>query len=145
MALARDGRIGAFTWTYDSATKRYLGGMPALVTAAGSQIGATVALAFPTIWLWPARLPSVHAWVGLVMVGVACTGIAYVLYFRLIEHAGPARALAVTFVVPVFAMIYGTAFLGESVTGWMLFCGGVIVCGTALSTGWLALRRRRAP
>ena len=124
-----------------SATKRYLGGLPALVTAAGSQIAATAALTLPTLWFWPARLPSVHAWLGLVMVGVACTGIAYVLYFRLIEQAGPARALAVTFVVPVFAMIYGTAFLGESVTGWMLFCGGVIVCGTALSTGLLSLRR----
>lgn len=128
-----------------SATKRYLGGMPALVTAAGSQIAATVALALPTIWLWPTRLPSAHAWLGLVMVGVACTGIAYVLYFRLIEHAGPARALAVTFVVPVFAVIYGTAFLGESVSGWMLFCGAVIVCGTALSTGLLALRRGERP
>jgi drug/metabolite transporter (DMT)-like permease len=125
-----------------SATKRYLGGLPALVTAAGSQIAATVALVLPTIWFWPARLPSVHAWLGLVMVGVACTGIAYVLYFRLIEQTGPARALAVTFVVPVFAVIYGAVFLGESVTGWMLFCGGVIVCGTALSTGLLALRKR---
>jgi drug/metabolite transporter (DMT)-like permease len=128
-----------------SATRRYLGGLPALVTAAGSQIGATLALALPTIWLWPARLPSAHAWLGLVMVGVACTGIAYVLYFRLIEHAGPARALAVTFVVPVFAMIYGALFLGESVTGWMLFCGAVIICGTALSTGLLAWGRRVRP
>lgn len=127
-----------------SATKRYLGGLPALVTAAGSQIAATAALALPTLWFWPARLPSVHAWLGLVMVGVACTGIAYVLYFRLIEQTGPARALAVTFVVPVFAVIYGAVFLGETVTGWMLFCGAVIVCGTALSTGLLALRRRMA-
>ncbi len=80
------------------------------------------------------------------MVGVLCTGIAYVLYFRLIERAGPARALAVTFVVPVFAVFYGVLFLGETVTGWMLLCGRVIVCGTALSTGLLALRRRvRAP
>jgi drug/metabolite transporter (DMT)-like permease len=128
-----------------SATKRYLGGLPALVTATGSQLGATVALALPTLWFWPARLPSLHAWLGLVMVGVACTGIAYVLYFRLIERTGPARALAVTFVVPVFAVIYGAVFLGESVTGWMLFCGAVIVCGTALSTGLLALRQRMAP
>lgn len=128
-----------------SATKRYLAGLPALVTAAGSQLAATAALALPTMWFWPARWPSAHAWLGLVMVGVACTGIAYVLYFRLIEHAGPARALAVTFVVPVFAVIYGAAFLGESVTGWMLSCGAVIVCGTALSTGLLTLGRRGRP
>jgi drug/metabolite transporter (DMT)-like permease len=78
-----------------------------------------------------------------VAVGVLCTGIAYILYFRLIEEAGPARALAVTFVVPVFAVIYGALFLREPVTGWMLFCGAVIVCGTALSTGLLRFGKNR--
>ena len=125
-----------------SATKRYLSGLPALVTATGSQIGATLALALPALWFWPAQTPRLQAWLSLVVVGVVCTGIAYVLYFRLIEQAGPARALAVTFVVPVFAVFYGVLFLGESVTGWMLLCGLVIVCGTALSTGLLKLRMR---
>ena len=74
------------------------------------------------------------------MVGVLCTGVAYVLYFRLIEQAGPARALAVTFLVPVFAILYGALFLREQVTPWMLVCGLVIVCGTALSTGLVKLR-----
>lgn len=129
-----------------NAAKRYLGGLPALVTATGSQIGATLALALPALWFWPARTPSLQAWVSLVVLGVLCTGIAYVLYFRLIERAGPARALAVTFVVPVFAVFYGVLFLGETVTGWMLLCGLIIVCGTALSTGLLKLRAdRRAP
>jgi drug/metabolite transporter (DMT)-like permease len=125
-----------------SATKRYLSGLPALVTATGSQLGATLGLALPALWFWPAQMPSVQAWLSLVLVGVVCTGIAYVLYFRLIEQAGPARALAVTFVVPVFAVFYGVLFLGESVTGWMLLCGLVIVCGTALSTGLLKLPGR---
>jgi drug/metabolite transporter (DMT)-like permease len=120
-----------------NATKRYLSGLPALVTATGSQVGATLGLALPALWLWPARTPSLQAWLALLVVGVVCTGIAYILYFRLIEQAGPSRALAVTFVVPVFAVFYGVLFLGEAVTGWMLFCGFVIVCGTALSTGLL--------
>jgi drug/metabolite transporter (DMT)-like permease len=128
-----------------TATKRYLTGVPALVLASGSQIGASIGLALPALWFWPARTPSLQAWLSLVVLGVACTGIAYVLYFRLIDQAGPARALTVTFVVPVFAVIYGAIFLGEAVTGWMLLCGGVIVCGTALSTGLLALRRRVPP
>ncbi len=119
------------------ATKRYLSGLPALVTASGSQIGAMLGLALPALWFWPATMPGLQAWLSLVVVGVVCTGIAYILYFRLIERAGPARALAVTFVVPVFAVIYGVLFLGEAVTAWMLICGGVIVCGTALSTGLL--------
>jgi drug/metabolite transporter (DMT)-like permease len=124
-----------------NATKRFLSGLPPLVTATGSQIGATLGLALPALWFWPARMPGLGAWLSLVAVGVLCTGIAYVLYFRLIEQAGPARALAVTFVVPVFAVFYGVLFLAETVTGRMLLCGLVIVCGTALSTGLLELRR----
>ncbi|MEP6790731.1 MAG: DMT family transporter, partial [Ramlibacter sp.] len=114
-----------------TATKRYLSGLPPLVTATGSQLGATLGLALPAIWLWPAQPPSLKAWLALVVVGVVCTGIAYILYFRLIEQAGPARALAVTFLVPVFAVFYGVLFLAEPVTGWMLLCGAVIVFGTA--------------
>jgi drug/metabolite transporter (DMT)-like permease len=129
-----------YGWSANAA-KRSLGGVPALVTATGSQIGALVVLVLPGLWYWPERTPSLQAWLSLLVVGVVCTGVAYILYFRLIEHAGPARALAVTFVVPVFAMFYGVLFLDEAVTGWMLLCGGVIVCGTALSTGLLKLRR----
>ena len=84
-------------------------------------------------------MPSAQAWLAVGVVGVLCTGVAYILYFRLIEQAGPARALAVTFAVPVFAVFYGVLFLGEAVTPWMLICGGIIVCGTALSTGLLKL------
>ncbi len=122
-----------------SATKRYLSGLPPLVTATGSQVGAAVGLALPAAWTWPRELPGTQAWLALVVVGILCTGVAYILYFRLIEQAGPARALAVTFVVPVFAIFYGVLFLGEQVTPWMLVCGAVIVCGTALSTGVLKL------
>jgi drug/metabolite transporter (DMT)-like permease len=120
-----------------SYTKRYLGGLPSLVTATGSQIGATLGLALPTVWLWPQRTPGITAWLALLAVGVLCTGVAYILYFRLIENVGPARSLAVTFVVPVFAVIYGVIFLGETVSMWMLLCGAIIVCGTALSVGLL--------
>jgi drug/metabolite transporter (DMT)-like permease len=122
-----------------SATKRHLTGIPPLVTAAGSQIGATLGLALPALWLWPASSPGPLAWIAVTVVGVLCTGVAYVLYFRLIEHAGPSRALAVTFAVPVFAILYGALFLHEPVTPWMLLCGAVIICGVALSTGLLRL------
>lgn len=124
-----------------SFTKRYLSGMPTLVTATGSQLGATLGLALPTIWLWPQHTPGATAWLALLWVGVLCTGVAYVLYFRLIETVGPSRSLSVTFVVPVFAVIYGALFLSEAVTPWMLFCGAIIVCGTALSAGLLKLKR----
>lgn len=125
-----------------NAAKVYLSGLPALATATGSQIGAMLFLAVPAVFWWPTHMPSTKAWFALIAVGVLCTGVAYILYFRIIEQAGPARALAVTFLVPVFAVIYGALFLHEEVTSWMLICGGVIVCGTALSTGLLKFGRR---
>jgi drug/metabolite transporter (DMT)-like permease len=124
-----------------SFTKRYLGGLSALVTATGSQLGAALALALPAIWFWPQQTPSSAAWLAVLALGVLCTGVAYILYFWLIENIGPARALTVTFVLPVFAVVYGLVFLHEAVTLWMLFCGAIIICGTALSADLLKLRR----
>jgi len=126
-----------------SATRRHLGGVPPLATAAGSQLGATLFLALPALWFWPAQMPSLRAWLALLALGVACTGLAYILFFRLIERAGPARALTVTFLVPVFAVFYGAVFLGEHITVWMLGCAVVIVCGVALSTGLVKLGATR--
>ena len=124
-------------------TKKYLAGVPPLATATGSQLGATLGLALPTIWYWPADTPSGWApWLSLLVLGVFCTGVAYILYFRLIEKLGPARAVTVTFMVPVFAIMYGTAFLDEELTPWMLVSGVVVVCGTALATGLVKLPRR---
>jgi drug/metabolite transporter (DMT)-like permease len=122
-----------------SATKRYLHGVPPLVTATGSQVGSSLALALPAWWFWPAQLPGTQAWLAVTVLGVLCTGVAYILYFRLIEQAGPARAVAVTFCLPVFAIVYGVLFLGEHVTAWMLSWGVVVVLGTALATGVLKL------
>jgi drug/metabolite transporter (DMT)-like permease len=126
-----------------SYTKRFLTGVPPLVTATGSQIGATLGLALPALWLWPAHWPSGHAMLALLALGVVCTGLAYILFFRLISNIGPGKALTVTFVVPVFAVFYGAVLLGETLTPWMLGCGLVVVCGTALSTGMLKLPSRK--
>ena len=127
-----------------SATKRFLSGLPPLMTATGSQLGATIALSVPALLLRPAHTPSTQAWLAVVVLGVLCTGIAYILYFRLIEQAGPSRALAVTFAIPVFAILYGALFLREAVTPWMLAWGAVVLAGTALSTGLLKLPLARA-
>ena len=122
-----------------SFTKRHLVGVPSLVIATGSQLGATIGLALPTLWLWPAKTPGTTAWLAMLTVGVLCTGVAYVLFFRLIDKVGAASSLTVTFLIPVFAVFYGVVFLGESVTAWMLLCGSVILFGTALSMGLLKL------
>ena len=120
-----------------SLAKKFLSGVPSLVSSSGSQMGAAVALAPLMLWYWPQANPSVQAWLSITALGLLCTGLAYVLYFRLIERAGPARALSVTFAIPVFAVGYGVLLLGETVTLWMMGCALVIVWGTALSSGLL--------
>jgi drug/metabolite transporter (DMT)-like permease len=124
-----------------SFTKRYLGGVPSMAIATGSQIGASIGLAAPMVWFWPNQSPSLTAWMGIAVVGVFCTGVAYVLFFRLIDKVGVTGTLTVTFLIPVFAIFYGALFLGESVTAWMLLCGAITLFGTALSMGLLALWR----
>lgn len=124
-----------------SFARRYLAGLPSLVTAAGSQLGASLFLLLPTLWALPAQMPGTRAWLAMLACGLLCTGLAYLLYFRLIARAGPARALTVTFAVPVFAIAYGVLFLNEPVTPAMVGCGLIIVCGTALSVGLLRLPR----
>ena len=127
-----------------SYARRYLQGIGPLATATGSQLGATLGLCVPMLWFWPATMPGVQAWAAIVAIAVLCTGIAYILYFRLIAHAGPSRALAVTFMAPVFAVFYGVVFLHETVTPWMLGCAVVIVSGTLLSTGLIGTRKLAA-
>lgn len=132
-----------------SYTKRYLMGIPPMATAAGSQFGATLGLALPALWTWPAQPVSPSAWMAVAFVGVVCTALAYLLYFRLIESAGPAKTLTVTFLIPVFAIGYGALLLGEAITPWMIGCGAVILAGVALATGLIdpgrwTLQRRPA-
>ena len=127
-----------------SFTRKYMAGMPSLVAATGSQTGAALALAPFVIAFWPDHPVSLTAWLALLALGVMCSGVAYILFFRLIERTGPTKALSVTFAIPVFAVLYGVLLLGEEVTGWMLGCGLIIVAGTALSTGlisWGASKR----
>ncbi len=128
-------------------TKRKLQGVPPLAVAAGSQVAATLVLALPGLWTWPAQVPSATAWWALAGLALLCTGVAYLLYFRLIAHVGPARAISVTYLLPVFGVLWGALFLGEAVTPQMLLGCAIILAGTALGTGVVSLppgRRRPA-
>ncbi len=116
-------------------TKRYLAGVPPMAVAAGSQMAAAAWLLVPALMTWPAVNPTPVAWAAVAVLGVACTGLAYLLYFRLIAHVGPARAMTVTYLIPVFAMGWGGIFLEEAVTPVMLAAGSVILLGTALAAG----------
>lgn len=126
-----------------SYTRKYLMGVPPMATSTGSMIGAALGLSVPALLSWPSSVPSLQAWGSVLFVAILCTGVAYVLYFRLIEAAGPSKTLTVTFMIPVFAIVYGVLFLGEELTLWMMLCVCVIICGTALATGLVKIKALR--
>ena len=125
-----------------SYAKRALGGVNPLAAAAGSQLAAALLLTPGALWLWPAHPLSPRVWGAVLGLGIACTALAYVLYFRLIANVGPARAIAVTFLIPVFALAWGGLFLGEPLTPHTFAGACVILTGTALATGIVKPRVR---
>lgn len=127
-----------------SYTKRFLTGVPSFAVATGSLLAAALLLAVPAIVWWPAVAPSVGAWGAAAVLAVACTAVAYVLFFRLIANVGPARTIAVTFLIPVFAVLWGRLFLGEALTSQMAGGCALILLGTGFATG-LIKRSDREP
>ncbi|MEW6704744.1 MAG: DMT family transporter [Pseudomonadota bacterium] len=123
-----------------SFTKKRLTGVPPMALAAGSQLSSALALLLPGLWLWPQQMPGATAWTAALGLALLCTGAAYVLFFRLIAHIGPANAISVTFLIPAFAVLWGAVFLGERITPAMVVGCAVILCGTALATGVLKPR-----
>jgi drug/metabolite transporter (DMT)-like permease len=124
-------------------TRRELADADPVNVTAGSMAVAAIALLPGTIWLWPDATPSPMAWSMAVILGLACTALAFILYFGLIARIGPVKAISVTFLVPVFAVGSGWLLLDETVTATMLFGGLVVLAGTALVTGLLRWSPRR--
>ena len=125
--------------------RRHLAGVDPALTALGSQLTATALLALPAALTWPAHAVQGDIWAAVVALGVLCTGLAYVLYFRLVAQMGAAYAASVTFLIPAFGMLWGALFLGEAVTGAMLAGCAIILAGTALASGqWKRLVGSRA-
>jgi drug/metabolite transporter (DMT)-like permease len=125
-------------------TRRRLGAVSPLTVAAGSQFAAALLLAVPAALAWPTRVPSATAWGAVLLLGVLCTALAYLLYFRLVAGVGPAQAMSVTYLIPLFGVFWGWAFLDEAVTAAMGLGGLVILLGTALTTGVLGRSGRAA-
>jgi drug/metabolite transporter (DMT)-like permease len=127
-------------------TRRWIterGGLDSRIVALGSQLGAVLVLVPVVAWellrqpqaaaTWLAAPAQV--WGALLALGLLCTALAYVLYFRLIADVGPLKALTVTFLIPLFGVAWGWLLLGEPAT--LAHAAGGSLIGAAL---WLVLR-----
>lgn len=111
--------------------------VPAFLNAHGSMWAASVWL-LPLLWIMPLPVaePATHAAFAVLALGVVCTGVAYLLYFRLVQDLGATPTLTVTFLIPVFGVLWGHLFLQENI-GWHTFIGAAtVICGTALVSGF---------
>ena len=123
---------------------RYLRGTPPLVVALASTAVSTLAV----LPVGAAQAPS-EAWHGktimaVLVLGFVGTAIAYLLFFALIQRAGPNYATLVTYLVPPIALFYGAVFLGESFGAIDFASLGLILLGVALATGSVRLASLRA-
>jgi len=94
---------------------------------------------------WTHAFPPATAWAAIAPLAIFCTALGYVLYFRLIEHAGATNALLVTLLVPPVAILLGATFLGETLAPQDFAGLGLIALGLAAIDGRLLslLGRRR--
>lgn len=98
---------------------------------------AAALIILPALWFFPlVSVPGPGVMAAVVALGVVCSGIAYLLYFRLIVDLGAASALTVTFLIPLFGILWGRLFLGELI-GWHTLVGSfTVILGTAMVTGF---------
>jgi drug/metabolite transporter (DMT)-like permease len=120
--------------------KRRFGSADPLVVAAGSMIAASLVLSPAVLLDPPSAPPSLGPALALLTLGVLCTGVANAIYFGLVRDAGPERATTVTFLMPVFAQVWGALFIDEPLT--MAALGG---CALVLSAVALVFEKVPGP
>jgi drug/metabolite transporter (DMT)-like permease len=111
---------------------------PAALSTASCLVGAAAMAPFTP---WPALAAPVpaSAWAAVAVLGVVCTGFAFILYYRLIADLGPVRATTVTLLIPVFGILWGVLFLGEPLTPGRIAGAAIVLLGCALALGLLRI------
>lgn len=128
-------------------TRRWItqrGGLDSRLVALGSQTGAVFFMAACLAWqllTTPMAMPVVDAkaWIALLALGLVCTSFAYILYFRLIADVGPMKAMTVTFLIPVFGVLWGWMLLDEKLSLAHAIGGGLVAAAI-----WLVAKPDRS-
>lgn len=125
------GLGGAFLYGLSGVyLRRWASHVPARGMAVGTQLAAGL-LVLPLLLAAPPEAPPApHIVANVIALGLLCSAVAYVLYFRLIADIGAAGALTVTYLIPAFGVLWGMLFLGETVSAAMLAGALLVVIGT---------------
>ena len=124
-------------------TRQRLSHLKSSVTAVGTLTGATLTLLPLIPFFWPDTMPSLTAWNAAIGLAILGTALPYVIFFQLLQNAGATPTATVTFIVPVFAIIWGKVVLDEVLTMPMVIGMIVTLLGSALATGLISNLRDR--
>ena len=113
--------------------RRHLAGLPATAVAAATLSCAALLSAPFAIAQWPQHAVSAKSWAAVTLLGVLCTGIAFVMYYRLIARIGASRAATTTYLVPLFGVGWAWLLLDEPLTVAMGVAGALILGSVLLS------------
>jgi drug/metabolite transporter (DMT)-like permease len=120
---------------------RALSDMPPVAMAFGTMLTATILIAPLGLAQLPSEAPGWKSTVSLILLGTLGSGIAYIIYFRILLEAGASQAILITYLVPAMALIYGALFLDEAITAVALAGLALVLAGIALGTGNVRLGR----
>ena len=128
------GLMGALLYAIAAPyAKQQLSGVSPLVTATISQLSAAIFLLPVLPFTVPQAIPKPRILLSVLALAFFSTALAYIFYFRLIQNIGSTKALTVTYLIPIFAVVWGRLFLQEPITSSMIFGCSLILIGTAIA------------
>ena len=131
---AAAGTLAAFLYGIGAnLVPRWFAGLPPVAVAAATLVCASLLTLPFALAQWPTQPISAPAWGSAVAVGVLSTDWAYAMYYRLISRVGAARAVTVTYLVPLAAVAWAWGLLGEALTWPMGIACGLILGSVAIS------------
>jgi drug/metabolite transporter (DMT)-like permease len=113
---------------------RRLVGVPSLGVMAPSLAGCALLYLPVAVVQWPATPPSPQAIASILILGLVCTALAFVLFAELIAAVGPVRATVITYINPAVAAVLGVAVLAEPFTPAMAVGVALVIAGSVLAT-----------
>lgn len=96
----------------------YLSGYHPFAVASAQTIGAIAVSILPLLAIdrpWSLANPGTEAWLAMLIIGIAGSGLSPLCHFTVLRRAGPVNAMLTSIVVPVTPIVLGFAFLGERI------------------------------
>lgn len=125
-------------------TTRHLKGVDPIALAAGAITASAIVLMPSALYAWPSTPISAAAWASALALALLCTGLAYIIFYGLIDRVGASRSITVTFLVPLFGILWGVLFLHEQLSVRMVVATAIVLLGTLLATGFIGAGTQRA-